>query len=466
MVGVPHRGQGCDEFQAAVLGHGAKGQRCLVQGLLLVGGVADVGHDGVDDLLLGRAAVLPIFEHLLGARGELPDLFRDGAVRQPVGHLIDGIVDLIQLVRAAAQAVVQQLEVLRHRISRLLEFPGVLTQVVPQLIGLVQAVLGALDDVIHGLLCRQAVLLHQAVDATEGLVHVDAIQLIQRHGLLYDVGHVRLAQALQVLLDQDDRIGHAVHALPDAFAVHRPDDGGGLLCRLAAGAKIGVDLGHSALGLVVGVHSIAADLLHLFPHAGQAVRRLHQRLPFGQLGDLLHIVRRVSGSVSRLFQGLDQVPDGVPVIYGVHRVRQRPDVPFAAGGRSCHLAKSTLQLIRTGIAALDGAGELAAQHVSIIIHRFPRGGKELLQTLGVAPQPLLFALQACQVGLVLAQLTSRGFQFPLEGQILVLAQFTLVKRLLHLLLGRFQRVQFCLGLFHGVRQQLLLLLHQRRVLGV
>ena len=96
----------------------------------------------------------------------------------------------------------------------------------------------------------------------------------------------------------------------------------------------------------------------------------------------------------------------------------------------------------------------------------PRGGKELLQTLGVAPQPLLLGLQAGQVSLVLAQLTSRGFQFPLKGQILVLAQLALVKRLLYLLLGRFQRVQLFAGLLHGVRQQLLLLLHQHRVLWV
>ena len=220
------------------------------------------------------------------------------------------------------------------------------------------------------------------------------------------------------------------------------------------------------MGLVVGVHGIAADLLHLFPHAGQAVRRLHQRLSFGQLGDLLHTVRRVSGSVSRLFQGLDQIPDGIPVIYGVHRIRQRSDVPFATGSRACHLVKSTLQLIRTGVPALDGAGEPAAQHISVVIHRLPRGGKELLQALGVAPQPLLLGLQAGQVGLVLAQLTSRGFQFSLKGQILVLAQLALVERLLYLPLGGFQRVQLFAGLFHGVRQQLLLLLHQRRVLGV
>ena len=220
------------------------------------------------------------------------------------------------------------------------------------------------------------------------------------------------------------------------------------------------------MGLVVGVHGIAADLLHLFPHAGQAVRRLHQRLSFGQLGDLLHTVRRVSGSVSRLFQGLDQIPDGIPVIYGAHRIRQRSDVPFATGSRACHLAKSTLQLIRTGVPAFDGAGEPAAQHIGIVIHRLPRGGKELLQALGVAPQPLLLGLQAGQVSLILAQLTPGGLQLPPEGQVLVIAQLALVERLLHLLLGRFQCVQLFAGLLHGVRQQLLLLFYQRRVLGV
>ena len=134
------------------------------------------------------------------------------------------------------------------------------------------------------------------------------------------------------------------------------------------------------------------------PHRGlqriAQLRHLHQRLALVLLGGTIHII---------------------------HYFHQRLEFFLTVGRRFRHLTKGTLQLIRTGIPALDGAGEPAAQHIGIVIHRFPRGGKELLQTLGVAPQPLLLGLQAGQVGLVLAQLTSRGFQFPLEGQILVLA---------------------------------------------
>ena len=102
----------------------------------------------------------------------------NGAVHQTGGDLIDGIVDLVKVVSAVLQTIVQQLEILRGRIPGLCEFTRILGKVIPQFIGLIQTVLGTHHDVVHRLLSGQTVLLHEGIDAPEGLIHVNAVQFL------------------------------------------------------------------------------------------------------------------------------------------------------------------------------------------------------------------------------------------------------------------------------------------------
>ena len=70
------------------------------------------------------------------------------------------------------------------------ELSGILRKVIAQLIGLIQTVLGTHHDVVHSLLGGQAILLHEGIDAPEGFIHVNAIQFLQREGLLGQIGQI------------------------------------------------------------------------------------------------------------------------------------------------------------------------------------------------------------------------------------------------------------------------------------
>ena len=121
---------------------------------------------------------MPRGKQLLCFRGEHADELPNGAVHQTGGDLIDGIVDLVKVVSAVLQTIVQQLEILRGRIPGLCEFTRILGKVIPQFIGLIQTVLGTHHDVVHRLLSGQTVLLHEGIDASKGLIHVNAVQFL------------------------------------------------------------------------------------------------------------------------------------------------------------------------------------------------------------------------------------------------------------------------------------------------
>ena len=108
------------------------------------------------------------------------------------------------------------------------EFACILTEVIAQLIGLIQTVLGAHHDIVHSLLGGQAILLHEGVNTPEGFIHINSIQFFQCDRLLSQVSQIGFAQIAKVLFDHQHCIGHGVHAFPDTRGVHVFND----ICRL------------------------------------------------------------------------------------------------------------------------------------------------------------------------------------------------------------------------------------------
>ena len=73
------------------------------------------------------------------------------------------------------------------------ELACILTEVIAQLISLIQAVLGTHYNVVHSLLCGQAILLHKRIDAPKGFIHINPVQFFQGDGLLSQICQIRLA---------------------------------------------------------------------------------------------------------------------------------------------------------------------------------------------------------------------------------------------------------------------------------
>ena len=266
VISLSHRSQGSNKFQVPVLSHSTKGFRRHIQGLLLVGAVCDILHNGIDHLLLGGLPVLPCQEQGLGLLGIQVNGIPDGPVRQTDSHLIDGVIDLVQIVCPTLQAVLQKLEILGSRIPCLLKFSGILGQVIPQFIGLIQAILGTPDNIIHGLLGGQAILLHQSFDAPEGLIHVNPVQFFQRQRLPGKVRKVSIGKFSQVLLDHDNCFRHRVHALAYAGAVHVFHDFSAGFRRLPGLPEVGVYFRNGRLCLRISGYRLISHILDLIPH--------------------------------------------------------------------------------------------------------------------------------------------------------------------------------------------------------
>ena len=406
---------------------------------------------------------MPRGKQLLCFRGEHADGLPNGAVHQTGGDLIDGIVDLVKVVSAVLQSVIQKLEIFRSRISRLRKFTSILRKIIAQLIGLIQPVLGTHHDIIHGFLCRQAILLHERIDTTESFIHVNPIQFLQRDRLLGQVGEIRFTQIPKVLFDHQHRIGHSIHALAHTGGIHVFDHVGGLFRCLSGLAKVSVHLGHGILGIGIGIQRLISDLLNLIAHGRQLIRRLHQSSAFGIFRNLTYVIRCIFRSVSGFVQLLDQVLDGLPVIHGIQSVRQLADIGFPSCGRLPDLLKGCPQLVRIRSPVFDSRSQPAAKDIRIIVYLCSRSGEQLFQPCGILGEGVLLCLQIGKVCLIFVQLPTGFLNLPLERLILIRPNIPTGKGCGHLLLCGFQSRQFFFRLAYRLSQQFLLLRHQHRI---
>ena len=118
-IRVSHRSKRFNKFLIPILCHRTKSRRRQVKRLLLVCTAGNILNNRVDYVLLVRLSVLPRFKKplCLFAVGRYRVLNR--SVCQAGRHLINSVIYLVQVIRAALQTILQKLKIFLRRITSL-----------------------------------------------------------------------------------------------------------------------------------------------------------------------------------------------------------------------------------------------------------------------------------------------------------------------------------------------------------
>ena len=95
---------------------------------------------------------MPCLKKLPRPVGKLADVVLDRAVCELVCHLVDCIVNFVELISSVLHAARQHCKILACAISSLRELAGILCDVIAKFVCFVQSVLSAGNKVVHRVL--------------------------------------------------------------------------------------------------------------------------------------------------------------------------------------------------------------------------------------------------------------------------------------------------------------------------
>ena len=218
--------QRCNDSHGVILTQRRPGIAGNGKRLLLVLHIGQIIDDAIEHIFRGGLAVLPGRKQFLRPGRERTDVFLDPAIRQGDGKFLHEVVDLVQVIGPGIQAILKDREHLFRGKSRLAPQGAVLRQVVRQFVGLIQAVLGAHDDVVERFLRIQPHIDHQRVHAAEGLIHIHPGKgLIQGHGIFRHLLDLCGVYFPGVLLHQGHSVRDLCNGISISGSVHVVHDG-------------------------------------------------------------------------------------------------------------------------------------------------------------------------------------------------------------------------------------------------
>ena len=153
--------------------------------------------------------------------------------------------------------------------------------------------------------------------------------------------------------------------------------------------------------------------------------------PYGAFIDL-------GDGLSGLVQLLDEVADGLPIIYRIQSIGKLPDIHFSSGCGLPDLLKGCPQLIGIGGPVFYSRSQPGTKDIRIIIHLSSGGREQLFQTGRIRRQLVLLCLERRQVILILIECPPGFLYFPLKCLVLFRTNIPSLKGGRHLLLGRLQ----------------------------